>query len=136
MFSESLVEVIATSTVLPTVADAAVRARIIEHPDVAGAGFSSTGGEFFDRGFVELKIALGKALLMDRFGDGPEQLKALERPMVQGIARGVEAEALEDCLLPVDGKVVGVFGDDEFGGEAEGGHSSGERAGGCRSDER
>ncbi len=33
--------------------------------------------------------------------------------MVQGVARGVQAEALEDGLLPVDGEMVSKFGDDE-----------------------
>jgi len=72
---------------------------------------------------------------VDRFGDGPEEFEALQGPVVQGVARGVEAEALEDGLLPVERKVVGVFRDDEFGGEAKGGDASGERTGGCGGDE-
>jgi hypothetical protein len=99
-------------------------------------GFTGAGGEFFDGAFVNLQVVLAKAFLVDGFGDGSEEFQALKRPMVEGVAGGVEAESLEDGLLPVDGKVVGKFRDDELGGEAEGGHASGERAGGCRGDER
>ena len=84
---------------------------------------------------VELEVTFGEAFEVDGFGDGPEQFEALQGPVVQGVARGVEAEALEDGLLPVERKVVGVFRDDEFGGEAEGGDAAGERTGGCGCDE-
>ena len=58
VFSEGLFEVFSTSSVLPTVADAALWARVIERPDVAGAGFPGAGGEFFDGAFVDLQVAL------------------------------------------------------------------------------
>jgi len=47
-FAEGLFEVFAAAAFLPTVADAASPARVIEHPDVSGAGFSGARGEFFD----------------------------------------------------------------------------------------
>jgi hypothetical protein len=128
-------EVLTATALLPAVADAAFRAGVIEDPDVAGAGFSGAGGEFFDGGFVKLEVAFSEALIVDGLGDGPEEFEAFEVPVVQGVARGVEAEALENGLLPVDGKVVGVLRDDEFGGEAEGGDAAGERGGGCGGDE-
>ena len=109
MFPEGLIEVFSAAAILPTVADAATRARIIKHPNVAGAGFPGAGGEFFDRCFVQLKVTVRKTFEVDCFGDGTEEFEALERPMVQGVARGVEAKALEDALLTVDREMIGVF---------------------------
>ena len=64
-----------------------------------------------------------------------EAFEALQGSVIQGVARGVEAEALEDGLLPAERKVVGVFRDDGFGGEAEGGDAASERTGGCGGDQ-
>jgi hypothetical protein len=121
MLPEGLIEVFSAAAILPTVADASTGARIIEHPDVAGAGFSGAGGELFDRCFIQLKVAARKAFEVDCFCDGAEEFEALEGPVIQGVAWGVESEALEDALLTIDREVIGVFGDDEFGGKAEGG---------------
>ena len=66
VFPQGLIEVLSTPSILPTVADAATRARIIEHPDVAGAGFSGAGGEFFDWCFVELEVAARKTRFQTR----------------------------------------------------------------------
>jgi hypothetical protein len=109
MITEGAFEIGSTPSVLPTVADAASWARVVEHPDVSGVGFSGAGGEFFDGCFVSLKVVLAEALLVDGFGDGAEELEALEGPVIQGVARGVEAEALEDVLLPVDREMIGKF---------------------------
>ena len=109
MFTEGLVEVFSAAAILPTVADASTGARIIEHPDVAGAGFSGAGGELFHWRFVELEVAARKTFEVDRFGDGAEEFEALEGPVIQGVARGVESETLEDALLTVDWEVIGVF---------------------------
>ena len=48
VFAEGLFEVTTAASILPTVADAAAGTRVIEGPDVSGAGFSRSGGEFFD----------------------------------------------------------------------------------------
>ena len=48
----------------------------------------------------------------------------------------MEAKALEDGLLAVNGKVVRVLGDDKFGTQAEGGQAALERAGGSGGDQR
>lgn len=109
VFAEGLFEVFATPPLLPTVADVAMRARVIEDPGIPGAGFPGAGGEFFDGRFVNLEVALGEAFLMDRFGDGPQKFEAAQGPVIEGVARGVEAEALKDVLLPVKRKVVAVF---------------------------
>ena len=129
-FAKGLFEVFATTSLLPAVADAAIRARVIEDPDVSGAGFSGTGGEFFDGTFVNLKVGLGEAFEVDRFGDGSKQFQAAKGPVIQGVTRGVQAETLEDVLLPVEWKMISVLGDDELRGKSEGGHASGKRAGG------
>ncbi len=100
-------EVGTAPAVLPKVAYAALQGWIIKRPNVSGVGFTSTGGEFFDGTFVNLKVVLAEAFLVDRFGDRTEEFEALERPVIQGIAGCVKAESLEDGLLPVDGKVVG-----------------------------
>lgn len=73
---------------------------------------------------------------MDGFGDGTQELETLKGPVVQGVARSMEAKALEDGLLAVNGKVSRVLGDDKFGTQAEGGQAALERAGGSGGDQR
>ena len=51
--------------------------------------------------------------------------------MAQGVARNVNAAALEDALLPVKREVVGVFSDDEVGDEIETGEAAKEWGGRC-----
>ena len=51
-FAEGLFEVFAAAAFLPSVADAASPARVIEHPDVSGTGFSGARGEFFDGSLI------------------------------------------------------------------------------------
>jgi len=50
--------------------------------------------------------------------------------VIQGVTRGVQAETLEDVLLPIEWKMISVLGDNELRGKTEGGHASGKRAGG------
>ena len=76
VFAEGLFEVFATAAFLPTVADAAILARVIKYPNVSSAGFSGAGGEFFDGRFVDLKVTFSKAFLVDRFGDGSQEFEA------------------------------------------------------------
>lgn len=134
-FAEGLFEVFTAAAFLPTVADAASGTWVVEDPDVAGAGFSGAGSEFFDGSFVGLKVVFFQALPVDGFGDGLQEFEAAEGPVVQGVAGGVEAKALEDVLLAVEREVIGVFRDDEMGGEAEGGDAAAEWTGGCGGDE-
>ena len=51
--------------------------------------------------------------------------------MVEGVARNVNAAALEDALLAVKWEVVGVFANDEVGDEVEGGEPSKKWGGRC-----
>ena len=134
-FAEGLFEVLATPSFLPAVADAALRARVIEDPDVSGAGFTGAGGEFFDGAFVNLKIGLGEAFEVNGFGNGPKEFQAAEGPVIQSVTRDVQAETLEDGLLPIERKMISVLGDHELRGKTEGGQTSEKRAGGCAGDE-
>ncbi len=71
-------EVGTAPAVLPTVADAALPGRVIKRPNVSGVGFASTGGEFFDGAFVNLKVVLVEAFPVDCFGDRTEEFEALK----------------------------------------------------------
>lgn len=82
VLSEGLLKVLATTTILPPVADAAAGAWVVEDPNVSAAGLSSTGSEFFDGAFVDLEVALVEAIPVDRFGNRSQELEALQRPVV------------------------------------------------------
>ena len=99
--SEGLFKVIATAAILPLVAHAASGTRVIKRPNVAGVGFAGSGSEFFDGAFVNLEIGLIEAILVDRFGNRPQEFEALQRPVVQGVARNVQSETLQDALLSI-----------------------------------
>lgn len=110
------------SVFAPVVADAA--GGVVENPEVGGGCFSGPRGEEGQWSFVSLQVVGGEGLVVNRFCDGGEKLKAVQGPVIEGVARDADPTALEDALLAIKWEVVGVFSDDEVGDEVDAGEAS------------
>ena len=118
--------VLATAFV-PPVADAFPGG--VCNPEVASFGFACAGGELADRGLVDLQVGLGEDFAVDGFGHGAEQFEAFERPVVEAVTGDVDASLFEHFRLTVKREMKGVFAEDEFARQLEGGQAADEWAG-------